>query len=460
MPYSFVNYTGNGTITDFSVTFPYLDKSHVEVLVGGILQTLTTNYSWLNSTTVRLVTAPASGVVVKLQRKSSRSTKLVDFQDATVLTEADLDKSASQAFYLAQEALDVTEPALGADGSAAAAANSASQASTSATNAAASATQSANSATESATYSNARVRNYIIGGDFSTNPWQRGTSFTGITGPAYTADRFMLSCAASGTWSVAQIADAPTFAQAGRAISHCLEARVTAADTVIGGTDSAVIYHGVEGYNYLPLYQKSQLIGFWAKSNVIGDFGVSLRNNAADRSYVSKITINAIDTWEYKTVSISTAPSGGTWNFTNGAGVHIEISLVGGTSHQTATLDAWQSANVRMPPTQVNLAAAVNNYFRLADVKLIEGLVDVTPYQPTAEETITACQRYFKRIPNFRVSGSTEAIEGSILAPNMRAAPTFSGGGAGFTTSVLEKTYFLAYQTTAALVTLDINAEL
>ena len=34
--------------------------------------------------------------------------------------------------------------------------------------------------------------NFIIGGDFSTNPWQRGTSFESIGNNTYTADRFRL----------------------------------------------------------------------------------------------------------------------------------------------------------------------------------------------------------------------------------------------------------------------------
>ena len=49
-------------------------------------------------------------------------------------------------------------------------------------------------------------RNIIDGGDFTTNPWQRGTSFTAIAGTVtYTADRFFAIGGASSSISVSQV---------------------------------------------------------------------------------------------------------------------------------------------------------------------------------------------------------------------------------------------------------------
>src|SRR5258708_3201084 len=49
-------------------------------------------------------------------------------------------------------------------------------------------------------------RNIIDGGDFTTNPWQRGLSFTAIAGAAiYTADRFFAVGGASSSISVSQV---------------------------------------------------------------------------------------------------------------------------------------------------------------------------------------------------------------------------------------------------------------
>ena len=53
-------------------------------------------------------------------------------------------------------------------------------------------------------------KNKIIGGDFTTNPWQRGTSYalTGTFSYGF-ADRFA-SARAAGNWTVSRSTSAPT----------------------------------------------------------------------------------------------------------------------------------------------------------------------------------------------------------------------------------------------------------
>jgi hypothetical protein len=64
----------------------------------------------------------------------------------------------------------------------------------------------------------ANFRNLIDGGDFTTNPWQRGTSFTAIASTlTYTADRWFASGEASSSISVSQVTGVtavPGFSQA------------------------------------------------------------------------------------------------------------------------------------------------------------------------------------------------------------------------------------------------------
>jgi beta-galactosidase GanA len=112
MSYGKVTYTGDAATTNFSVTFDYILKAHVKVYVDGTLQTLTTDYTWFNSTTIEFNSAPADGAVILFERESSPATKLVDFQDASTLTEASLDRAFDQMFYMAQEAVDISEDAL------------------------------------------------------------------------------------------------------------------------------------------------------------------------------------------------------------------------------------------------------------------------------------------------------------------------------------------------------------
>jgi hypothetical protein len=150
MAYSIALYTGDGSTTQFSVTFPFIDRLHVTVLVNGA----SVPFVWLNDSLVALVTAPVNGASVSIQRDSSRSARVVDFQDAQVLTEKDLDLSALQTFYMAQEAFDNSDIATVSGSiaaSVAAAAASASSAATSSTSAANSASAASTSAGAAAT---------------------------------------------------------------------------------------------------------------------------------------------------------------------------------------------------------------------------------------------------------------------------------------------------------------------
>ena len=92
--------------TEFDVTFPYIQKSHVKVSVNG---TYTTDYNWITDGRLQLVTPATLGQVVVLTRETSPSERLVDYQTGSVLSEEILDTDSLQGFFLAQEAVDVKE---------------------------------------------------------------------------------------------------------------------------------------------------------------------------------------------------------------------------------------------------------------------------------------------------------------------------------------------------------------
>ena len=106
MAFAIDTYTGNGNTTSFSITFPYIEQAHVIVTVDGVTKTLTTHYTFSNSSTISFGTAPAASTIIKITRSSNRSARLVDYQDGSTLTEATLDQDANQAFFMAQEAID------------------------------------------------------------------------------------------------------------------------------------------------------------------------------------------------------------------------------------------------------------------------------------------------------------------------------------------------------------------
>lgn len=99
-----VTYTGNGSTTQYSITFPFLDSSHVKAFINGVATTAFT----ISSSTLTFNSAPANSAVVRIERQTPIDTRIVDFTDGSVLTESDLDKSADQNFFVAQEITDVS----------------------------------------------------------------------------------------------------------------------------------------------------------------------------------------------------------------------------------------------------------------------------------------------------------------------------------------------------------------
>jgi hypothetical protein len=96
-------YTGNGSNKLFSITFPYLDTSDVDVYLNGTLQTITTQYTFANATTVEFVAAPANGATVKLDRSTDDSDNPATFFPGSSIKSTDLNDNFDQTLYVVQE---------------------------------------------------------------------------------------------------------------------------------------------------------------------------------------------------------------------------------------------------------------------------------------------------------------------------------------------------------------------
>lgn len=96
-------YTGNGTNKLFSITFPYLDTSDINVYLNGVLQTITTQYQFANATTVEFVTAPSNGASILLDRSTDDTALQATFFPGSSIKADDLNFNFDQVLYLAQE---------------------------------------------------------------------------------------------------------------------------------------------------------------------------------------------------------------------------------------------------------------------------------------------------------------------------------------------------------------------
>ena len=97
-----VFYTGNGGLQNLSLTFPYLDITHVHVRLNDVLQEDDT-WSWVTSETIAITAE--SNVSIELFR-STPFDPLVTFTNSSLLNDDDQNTAMLQSIYLIEELLD------------------------------------------------------------------------------------------------------------------------------------------------------------------------------------------------------------------------------------------------------------------------------------------------------------------------------------------------------------------
>ena len=104
-------YTGNGSTTNYSFTFPYLDTPDIKTSLGGVVHT---NFRLLNATTVQFVnnttdntpTAPGNGVAIRIYRETAYVNPKATFYPGSAIRAGDLNDNTLQNLYVTQEAND------------------------------------------------------------------------------------------------------------------------------------------------------------------------------------------------------------------------------------------------------------------------------------------------------------------------------------------------------------------
>jgi len=282
-------------------------------------------------------------------------------------------------------------------------------------------------------------KNMIIGGNFDTNPWQRGTSHTSVINGQYTADRFLWETIGTAVVDHHKIADSPSVAQAGFKASHMLRITVTTADAAVAATDKYSVLYKMEGYDWAQVAQNDFVISFWHKHTKTGTYCVAISSQPTpDRSYVAEYTQSVSDTWEKAEIKVTASPSAGTWNYTNGVGIQIKFSMGTGTNFHT-TADAWNTGNFSSTSSQVNALDSTSNVCRLALIQVEEGIVATDFERRAVGEELALCQRYYSEMvsgPNAQAIGmvyraaSNLAGVGLDVPQPMRAVPTVAQSGA------------------------------
>lgn len=283
-------------------------------------------------------------------------------------------------------------------------------------------------------------RNKIINGDLELDQRNGGAAVS--TNNLFPADRWQMSLTGGGVFSAQQqSAIVPAGARA------ALLMTVTTPDAAIAATDLYFIQQKIEGPNATQFKFGTSSAGyvtlsFWAYSSIVGTYSVLFGNSAANRSYPATYTINSVNTWEYKTVTILGDVTG-TWAFDTGStGLKILFCLGAGTTFQ-GNANQWNAGNFPSSSAATQWIATNGAVFGLSLVQLEEGQL-VTPFERRQRTTeLALCSRYYQKsfltgtavannagIPganaaNQLVGASTAtALPGVRFPVEMRATPT------------------------------------
>lgn len=236
--------------------------------------------------------------------------------------------------------------------------------------------------------------------------------------------------------SVQQVADAPP------GFTYSLKMTCTLA-AAAGTNDYAKLTHKVEGYRIARLAfgsasAQSLSFGFWVKAHRPGPYSVAIMNGSFGRAYAFAYSVNAADTWEYKTQTIPGDVTG-TWPVDNTKAMEVGFTVTAGSGAVIAP-NAWAAGTTQGATGQTaNGLAATSDTFQITGVCMLPGTEAPTAARSaliirTYDRELQTAQRYYRVIGVGVASGQYLmgglAFSGTIfrsafaLDSAMRGAPT------------------------------------
>lgn len=290
--------------------------------------------------------------------------------------------------------------------------------------------------TAAAARNGAGYTNMLFGGDFTVNPFQRGTSFTGITNTAtYTADRWAAAAGSSGQNIVVSSQTVSTVA----GFSTALQVGRTAAGTNLG---SIQIAQALETNNSILAQGQQVTLSFWAaagSSFSAASSGLTLTiasGTGANGSVANLLT----SSWTGFTSNALTV--GANTSLVSGSSTAITITTTMTRYSVTATIPAGaQQVGVIFGYTPVG-TAGTGDSFQLIGVQLELGNTPSAFEHRDAGTELALCQRYFLQINEAvgAVVGAGMVANGTTnnetialpLPVSMRQTPTLTFTAGGF----------------------------
>jgi len=94
------SYTGNGSTTQYSITFQYIATTDIKAQINGVA---TTAFSLANATTLQFNSAPANGAAIVIYRQTDDTSIPATFFAGSSIRSQDLNDNFTQTLYIGQE---------------------------------------------------------------------------------------------------------------------------------------------------------------------------------------------------------------------------------------------------------------------------------------------------------------------------------------------------------------------
>lgn len=273
---------------------------------------------------------------------------------------------------------------------------------------------------------------------------QRGTSTSSAPTDTFITDRFIWQQSGAGVVTTSQSTTTGDASTAG--LKNSARIQVTTIDSSLAATDVYFIGYAMEGYDAYKFRDNTFTLSFWVRApgpNTV--YSIAFRDPTLTYSYVTTFTVNASNTWERKSITVTGGlPSAQfpTSGFTNGVGVYISWCLAAGTNFDAAVLAnfATGGANKIKASTQTyNVLGTVSNNFYITGVQMELGATASNFEFNSYGADLALCQRYYIAQTKGEVGNRYANILGTWNASSvsfpvqMRAIPTMTTSAATYT---------------------------
>lgn len=242
---------------------------------------------------------------------------------------------------------------------------------------------------------------------------QREASYINPIANQHTLDRWHVSAAFLG--SVSKSATSTSV------MSHRYALRLEA--SAINARGNLSVAQVIEVWKALRLYKEDAKLFFWVKSSQAGSFQViNALNDGVVKRHASLVTINAADTWEFKSLTI-TNPDTSPGNSDNQAGWLVEFMLGGQGLNST---DSWLASGYSDQPGNLNFIANNTDYIEITGVILKTGNSAQALQLPPALQ-LQSCERFYEKSYDLAVypSAATGVGSGNISGATTSASNNY-----------------------------------